>query len=324
MIKALTCKQFGGIEHLSYESVAPPEMAPDEVLIKVLYCGVNFPDTLIIQGKYQFKPELPFIPGQEVSGEVLEVGEEVSHVSPGDMVIASMTWGGFAERVVAKGVNTYSFPDNLPFESGAVLLETYATAIHALIDRANLLAGETLVVLGAAGGTGTAAVQLGLVLGARVIAVASTEEKRAFARSQGASEVIGYDSLKSNLKKMGGADVIFDPVGGEAAEEAFRALLPNGRHLIVGFASGAMPNIPANLPLLKQASLVGVFWGGFWRDRPEHNRRNVLNLMRWFNRGKLKVGLTKTYDLKDGAKALDDLMKRRVTGKIVLKIDQNR
>ncbi|MEQ8471212.1 MAG: NADPH:quinone oxidoreductase family protein [Marinoscillum sp.] len=321
MIKALVCHQFGGAENLVFETIQPIQPASDEVLIEVDYAGVNFPDTLIIQGKYQFKPDLPFVPGQEVSGRVISVGADVDHVMQGDVVIASMTWGAFAGQAVAMGINTYLLPPSLSLEDGATILETYGTAMHGLKDRGAIKPGETLVVLGASGGTGSAAVQLGKLLGARVIAVASTEEKRGFSRKNGADEVVGYEGLKEKLKEFGGADVIFDPVGGAVSELAFRSLHAGGRHLVVGFASGEIPAIPFNLPLLKSASIVGVYWGGFWRSNPDDNRRNVQMLLNWFEQGKLKTAGTQCYPLEQGAKAIKDLMERKAIGRIVLKMN---
>lgn len=319
-MKAILCQSFTHGQ-LTYADVTVPEPAADEVLIKVHYCGVNFPDTLIIKGKYQFKPALPFSPGQEVSGIVEQIGDSIKHVKVGDRVLASMTWGGMAEYAVAKPQNIYKLPVELGMQSAACMLETYATAFHALKDRAGLKAGEHLVVLGAAGGTGTAAVQLGRLFGAKVTAVASTEEKRKFAMSKGASEALSpeVDDIKSRLKAAGGTNVIFDPVGGELAETTFRTLNPGGRHLVVGFASGQIPSIPFNLPLLKSAAIVGVFWGGFWRNFPKENRRNVALLLKWFSEKKLDVGITKTYSLSEAARAINDLTSREVIGKIVLK-----
>lgn len=318
-MNALLCQSLD-TGQLTMADVEIPKPGPEEVLVRVSYCGVNFPDTLITRGKYQFQPELPFAPGQEVYGEVMDVGEGVNHVHPGEMVLASMTWGGFAEFAIAQGSNTYRMPPRARPESAAALLETYATAFHALQDRAMIKPGETVVVLGASGGTGTAAIQLARVFGCRVIAVASTEAKRQFALENGADEVLGLDKLKENLKQLGGCDIIFDPVGGEVAEQVFRAIKPGGRHLVVGFASGSVPSIPWNLPLLKSASIVGVFWGSFWRNQPEHNRRNVIQLLNWLEEGKIDVKITKVYPLNEGAQALEALRRREVQGKVILKV----
>lgn len=321
-MKALVCHEFGTVDSLRLEKVELPSFATDEILVKVNFCGVNFPDTLIVEGKYQFRPELPFVPGGEVSGVVEQVGNEVRDLKPGDLVIAAMGWGGFGEYAVAKAQNTFRIKPEGNLKEGAVLLETYGTAIHALKDRANLLEGETMVVLGAAGGTGTAAVQLGKVFGATVIAVAGSDEKLSFARQAGADHIINYqkEDLKDSLKRLGGADVVFDPVGGEASEAAFRALKPGGRHLVVGFASGKIPHLPWNLPLLKSASIVGVFWGHFWRNQPVDNRRNIHQLIQWLDQKDIRPMITKEFDLSEGVEGLKMIRDRKAIGKIVLKV----
>ncbi len=319
-MKALICKNFESINNLHFEDTKIPGISQDEVLVKVSYCGVNFPDTLIVEGKYQFRPELPFIPGGEVAGEVAEVGSAVTDLKRGDPVIAAMGWGGFAQYAVVKARNAFKVKSHDDLKRGAVVLETYGTAIHALVDRAQLQQEEVLAVLGAAGGTGTAAVQLGKALGATVIAIAGTAEKLSFARQSGADHVINYqhEDLKESLKGLGGVDVIFDPVGGEASEAAFRALKPGGRHLVVGFASGSIPNLSWNLPLLKSASIVGVFWGHFWRNQPESNRKNIETLLEWLDNKEINPMITKTFDLSDGVEALKMLKERKVMGKVVL------
>ncbi|MEQ9217192.1 MAG: NADPH:quinone oxidoreductase family protein [Cyclobacteriaceae bacterium] len=320
-MKALVCHEFGPINHLRFGEMKTPAITSEEVLIKVSYCGVNFPDTLIVEGKYQFKPGLPFVPGGEVSGVVEQVGDQVKGIAPGDKVIAAMGWGGFAEFAVAKAHNTFHFHSEADIKKGSVILETYGTAIHALIDRARLSKGEVLVVLGAAGGTGTAAVQLGKVLGATVVAVAGSEDKLAFAKDAGADHLINYQKtdLKESLKDLGGVDIVFDPVGGSASEAAFRALKPGGRHLVVGFASGKIPNLPWNLPLLKSASIVGVFWGHFWRNQPDANRKNIEQLLKWLNQNEIDPRITKTFKLSEGVEALNMLKERKALGKIVLR-----
>jgi NADPH:quinone reductase len=320
-MKALVCSQFGSIDNLNFGEIDVPNCGKDEVLIRVAYCGVNFPDTLIVQGKYQFMPELPFVPGGEVSGKVLAYGKEVKGLAVGDQVLAAMGWGGFGELAVAKGSNVYKIPVDVALDHAAALLETYATAYYGLNDRGQLRAGETLVVFGAAGGTGTAAVQLGVQMGAQVIACVSSDEKAKFCLENGAHQVINYEKedLKAALKKFGGANVIFDPVGGANAELGFRALKPNGRHLVVGFASGDMPALPWNLPLLKSASIVGVFWGYFWRNEPEANAQNVAVLLKWLQENKIKPVITNQYSLQNGKQALLDIVNRKAKGKIVLK-----
>lgn len=321
-MKAIICNAFGAIEDLSFGDMALPKIEDDEVLIKVKYCGVNFPDTLIVQGKYQFSPSFPFAPGGEVTGELIAVGRNVTSLKSGDQVLAAMGWGGFAEYAVAKAHNTFLVPEGVDMKAAAALLETYATAFYALKDRAMLKSGETLVVLGGAGGTGTAAIQIGIQFGARVIAAVASEEKQQFCLDNGAHQVINYlqEDLKAELKTLGGADVIFDPVGGDHAENAFRSLNPNGRYLVVGFASGKIPQLPWNLPLLKSASIIGVFWGHFWRNYPVENARNVKILLKWLKAEKIEPKVTKTLPLASGVEALQDLVQRKVKGKIVLSV----
>lgn len=319
-MQALLCEQFGPVDNLRYRDVPPPTIAPDEVLIRVSYCGVNFPDTLIVEGKYQFRPDLPFTPGGEVSGEIVETGASVKELSVGDWVIAAMGWGGFAELAVAKASSTFKISSRDKLKEGSVLLETFGTAIHALKDRGDLKEHEILAVLGASGGTGNAAIQIGKLMGAKVIAIAGSEEKLAFAKDAGVDFLIDYskEDLKTALKELGGVDVVFDPVGGEASEAAFRALNAFGRHLVIGFASGSIPQLPWNLPLLKSASVVGVFWGHFWRHYPEKNSKNILQLLDWMEKGLIEPKVTKTYPLAKGIHALKDIRNRKAMGKIVL------
>ena len=319
MSLGIRCNSFDGLDSLVFGNVEIPTIGDHEVLIQVAYAGVNFPDSLIISGKYQFTPELPFSPGQEVSGLVLQIGKHVDHVSTGDMVIASMTWGGYAEVTKAHADNVYLLPPGIPLDKAAVILEIYGTALHALKDRASLKVGETMAVLGASGGIGSAAVQLGKIFGAQTVAICSTEEKRERAIANGANIAIGYENLKNQLKQFN-VDVIVDPVGGDAAEQAFRALHSGGRHLVIGFTSGKIPSIPFNLPLLKSASIVGVFWGSFWRESPLANRSNINMILKWFAQGKLDVYIGKTYPLSEAKTALAELMNREVIGKTVLKI----
>ena len=319
MPKAIICSQPTGLNSLEFGELAISDPADHEVLIKVAYAGVNYPDTLIIQGKYQFVPDGPFAPGQEVSGEVIKVGKGVEHVVEGDIVIASMTWGGYSEVTKAHADNVYLLPPGISMEKGAVILETFGTVIHALRDRGGVKAGETMAILGASGGIGSAAIQLGKIFGIQTVAVCSTEEKRKEALSNGANIAIGYDNLKTSLKQFD-VDVVLDPVGGEMAEQAFRSLRSGGRHLVVGFASGKIPSIPLNLPLLKSASIVGVFWGSFWRENPLANRSNILMVLKWIAQNKVDVPLGKIYPLREAAVALEDLMERRAIGKSVLKV----
>jgi NADPH2:quinone reductase len=293
------------------------------VLLSVKACGVNFPDTLIIQGKYQFKPEVPFSPGGEVAGVVTEAGEGVTSPRPGDRVIAFTTWGGFAEELVADAERTIVMPPQMEFVPASAFVLTYGTSYHALKDRARLRAGETLLVLGASGGVGIAAIQLGKVMGAKVIAAASSDQKLQVCKDNGADELINYGSedLRARVKAITagkGVDVVFDPVGGPYSEPALRDMAWNGRFLVVGFAAGDIPKIPLNLTLLKGCAIVGVFWGAFTRNEPELNRRNNEELMQMYIQGKVRPHIHATYPLERAADALNDVMYKRVSGKVVL------
>lgn len=326
-MKAVLCKEYGPPESLVIEDIEPPRPKKDQVVIDVKACGVNFPDTLIIQGKYQFKPALPFSPGNEVSGVVKEVGEGVNNVKVGDRVIAFTGWGGFAEEVVTDAAKLIKIPENVDFAPAAAFTLVYGTAYHALKDRGRLRQGEKLLVLGASGGVGLAAVELGKVLGAHIIAAASTNEKLEVCKQHGAYEVINYatQDLKEQIKKLtagNGVDVIFDPVGGDYSEAALRGIAWEGRYLVIGFAAGDIPRIPLNLPLLKGCSIVGVFWGAFTERDPAASYSNLQTLLSWLSEGKLKPYISATYPLTDAAKALDDMMERRVKGKVVLLVDE--
>ena len=282
-MKAVLCKAFGPADTLVLEEVASPEPKKNEVLIEVHAAAVNFPDTLIIEGKYQVKPPFPFSPVGEAAGIVAAVGEKVSHLKPGDRVMALTGWGSFAEQVAAPAYNVMPIPKGIDFNSAAAFGMTYGTSMHALKQRANLKAGETLLVLGASGGVGLAAVEIGKAMGARVIAAASSAEKLEVARAAGADELINYSSedLKERVKALTGgqgADVIYDPVGGDLFDAAVRAINWNGRLLVVGFASGRIPELPVNLALLKGASVVGVFWGSFAQRQPQDNLANFQQL----------------------------------------------
>ena len=322
-MKAVLCRQFG--EPLTIEDVAPSALGAGEVRIKVAACGINFPDTLIIQGKYQFKPDLPFSPGSEIAGEVIETAPDVSGFAVGDPVIAVTLWGGFAEQLVAKDWQVMHRPASMDAVTAAAFSMTYGTSYHALKQRAGLKPGERLLVLGAAGGVGLAAVELGRLMGASVIAAASSEEKLALAREYGASETIDYSkgSLKEQIKAVTGgrgADVIYDPVGGDLGAEAVRGLAWNGRLLIVGFAGGAIQSIPANLPLLKGASVIGVFWGAFREKEPEVEAENFRQLFAWHAEGRLKPLISQTFPLERAADALAVLSGRTAMGKLVLTV----
>jgi NADPH2:quinone reductase len=285
--------------------------------------GVNFPDILIIQGKYQFKPEPPFSPGGEVAGVVKELGEGVSGVKRGDRVIASSTYGGFAEEMTIDAERLVPIPDGMDYVPASAFILTYGTSYHALKDRAQLKPGETLLVLGASGGVGLAAVQLGKVMGARVIAAASSDAKLAVCKDNGADELINYGSedLRARVKAITagrGVDVVYDPVGGPYSEPALRDMAWNGRFLVVGFAAGDIPKVPLNLPLLKGCSIVGVFWGAFTRTEAQRNRRNNEELMQLYLAGKVKPHIHATYPIERAAEALNEVLYKRVSGKVVL------
>jgi NADPH2:quinone reductase len=322
-MKAVLCKAYGPPDSLVVEELPSPAPGRGEVLLAVRACGVNFPDVLIIQNKYQFKPPLPFSPGGEVAGIVKGLGEGVTGLAVGDRVIGSTGWGGFAEEVVLDAGRVIEIPDEMDFVTASAFLLTYGTSHHALKDRAQLRAGETLLVLGAAGGVGLAAVEIGKVMGARVIAAASTPEKLAVCREHGADELIDYarEDLKERVKQLTGgegADVIYDPVGGAYSETALRATAWNGRFLVIGFAAGEIPKIPLNLVLLKGCQIVGVFWGAFTAREPARHRANVEELMAWYRAGKLEPHISATYPLERAAAALNDMAERRVMGKVVL------
>lgn len=322
MVKVLQCKAYGPPESLVLEDVPPTPLGRGEVRVRLHAAGVNFPDVLIIQGKYQFKPEMPFAPGGEAAGIVTEVGEKVDGFKPGDKVIVMTGWGAFAEELVVTPDRLAPLPPSMPFEEGAAFLMTYGTSHHALKQRARLQPGETLLVLGAAGGVGLAAVELGKAMGARVIAGVSTDEKAALARKHGADEVIVYsrEALRDRLKELApqGVDVVYDPIGGEYSEQALRSIAWKGRFLVVGFASGPIPSIPLNLALLKGCEIVGVFWGAFTVRETDLHRDNVAELVALYEAGKIRPLVSKTYPLAEGGQAIRDMMERRVTGKTVV------
>ena len=324
-MKAMLCKAFGPAETLVLEEVASPEATKTEVLLEVHAAGVNFPDTLIIEGKYQFKPPFPFSPGGEAAGVVKAVGEKVGHLKVGDRVMALTGWGSFAEEVAVPGYNVMPIPANMDFPIAAAFGMTYGTSMHALKQRANLQPGETLLVLGASGGVGLAAVEIGKAMGARVIAAASSAEKLEVAKAAGADELINYSdsSLKDEVKRLTngqGADVIYDPVGGDLFDAAIRSIAWNGRLLVVGFASGRIPELPVNLTLLKGAAVVGVFWGAFAQRQPQDNAANFQQLFAWYGEGKLKPLVSQTFPLPKAAEAIDTLGQRKAVGKVVVQV----
>ena len=322
-MKAVLCKEFGPPESLVFEDVPSPRPGPGEVVLTMKAASINFPDVLIIQNKYQFKPPLPFSPGSELAGVVKEVGEGVKHWKAGDKVIAFTTFGAFAEEVKTEASRLIPLPEKMSFETGAAFILTYGTTDHALRDRAALKAGETLLVLGAAGGVGLAAVEIGKAMGARVIACASSPEKLAVCREHGADEGIDYakEDLRERIKELTGGkgvDVVYDAVGGPYSEPAFRSIAWRGRLLVVGFAAGDIPKIPLNLPLLKGASIVGVFWGDFAKREPKAFAESVQQLGRWYAEGKLRPHVSQTYPLAKAVDALKAMAARQVKGKVVL------
>jgi NADPH2:quinone reductase len=327
-MRALTCTAYAEPEALSVQTVPAPTPGPGEIVLDVRAAGVNFPDALMVMGQYQVKPPLPFTPGAEAAGVVSAVGEGVTHLTVGQRVVAFTGTGAFAEKLLAPATSVMPLPDGLDFDVAAGLPLAYGTSMHALTDRAGLKAGETLLVLGAAGGVGLAAVMIGKALGARVIAAASTDGKLELCRQHGADETLNYstEDMRGRLKELTGGpltagqgpDVIFDPVGGELAEPAFRSIGWGGRYLVVGFAGGDIPRLPLNLPLLKGASLVGVFWGEFARRDPRGNARNLARLAGWVADGTVQPLVSERYPLERTPEALRALLDRRVTGKVVV------
>jgi NADPH2:quinone reductase len=322
-MKAVICKEFLPRANLRLEDVPSPKPGPGQVLVRVAACGLNFFDGLMVEGKYQTKPDRPFTPGSEVAGVVVEVGDGVTTLSPGQRVLAFNGIGGYAEEALAEAARVCPIPDAMSFEQAAGFLITYATSHHALKDRAALREGETLLVLGAAGGVGLTAVEIGRRMGARVIAAASSDEKLALCREHGAAETINYSSedLRQRIRDLtdgNGVDVVYDPVGGAHTETALRALAVNGRHLVIGFAAGEIPKIPLNLLLLKQSALIGVFWGAFARANPERHAANMAELFAWFEQGSLRPHISAEYPLARFDEALDMVMERRAKGKVVL------
>jgi NADPH:quinone reductase len=324
-VKALLCKQFGPPESLVLEEVPSPKPGPGEVVISIKAASVNFPDVLIIQNKYQFKPPLPFSPGSELAGVVKEVGADVKSVKPGDKVIAFTAYGAFAEEVKTEAGRLLPMPEGMGFEAAASFILTYGTTDHALRDRGQMKPGESLLVLGAAGGVGVAALEIGKAMGARVIACASSDDKLAVCREHGADETINYatEDLRERIKALcggKGVDVIYDAVGGPYTEPAFRSIAWRGRHLVIGFAAGDIPKLPLNLPLLKGASVVGVFWGDFTRREPQAFAQSARQLARWYLEGKLKPHVSATFPLEKAADAMNLLVSRKAKGKVVVKI----
>src|SRR5438552_3042484 len=322
-MKALLCREYGPIEGLKVEEVASPHPGPNEVVVEVKASSLNFPDALLVQGLYQVKTPLPFWPGMELAGIVKEVGPAVRGAKIGDRVIASPGRGGFAQECLVPADRLSPLPSGMDFETASAFVLTYCTSLHALKDCGHLEPGETLVVLGASGGTGTSAIEIGKAMGAKVIAAASSEEKLAFCKQLGADETIDYE--KSDLRQRildltggKGADVVYDPVGGAYTEAALRATSWRGRLLVIGFASGTIPAVKLNLALLKERSLIGVYWGEWTQRDPAGQRRNVEQLAAWFAEGKSKPAVMERVSLEEAPAAMRRLLQRKVKGKVVV------
>ncbi|HVU39645.1 MAG TPA: NADPH:quinone oxidoreductase family protein [Xanthobacteraceae bacterium] len=323
-MKAILCTHFGTPDQLELADIAPPHAAPGEAVVRVKAAALNFFDTLIIAGKYQQKPPFPFSPVAEFSGVVESTGAGVTEVSPGDRVMTFLGWGAAREAIAAPAQQLIKIPERLDFDRAAGLCITYGTSLYALRERAQLKAGETLAVLGASGGAGLAAVELGKLMGARVIACASSDEKLAFARAHGADETINYatENLRDALKQHGGEhgiDVVYDPVGGPYAEPAVRSLAWQGRYLVVGFTAGEIPKIPLNLVLLKSCDIRGVFWGSWSKREPQAQNALLGDVARWAADGKLSAHIHAAFPLADIAAAMKLISDRKVMGKIVLR-----
>ena len=322
-MQAWLCENPVGVEALTWQTLPTPQPAAGQVLLEIKAASMNFPDILIVQNKYQMKPPLPFVPGSEYAGVVQALGEGVTHLKVGQRVACLSGTGGFATHTLAPAAMCMPLPDAMSFEDAAAFIMTYATSHHALIDRAQLKAGETLLVLGAAGGVGTAAIQIAKAVGAKVIAAASTDEKCALCKTLGADATINYskDNLRDALKTLTdgqGPNVIYDPVGGDLAEPAFRSIAWRGRYLVVGFASGPIPALPWNLALLKGASLVGVFWGDFARREPKANAAMLQELAQWYLQGKIKPSIDRVMPMRELMAAYAHMGSRGVQGKLVL------
>ncbi|MGB7342366.1 MAG: NADPH:quinone oxidoreductase family protein [Phototrophicaceae bacterium] len=322
-MKAILCKEFSQPDGLVFEEIDSPPVRAGEVKIAVKAAGLNFPDLLMIQGLYQMKPPFPFSPGLEVAGDIIEVGKGVTDRAVGDRVIGIVNYGGFAEEVCAPAMMTLPMPDNMSYEHGAGFPLTYGTSHVALAHRAKLKADETLLVLGAAGGVGLTAVELGTLMGAKVIAAASTEDKLALTRDYGATDTINYvdQNLRDEMKRLTGgqyADVIYDPVGGDAFDTAVRCIAWEGRYLVIGFASGRIPELAVNRMLLKNSSLVGVFWGAYALNQPQVMQDSFTTLLTWYAEGKLKPHIDQTFPLAHATDAMMVMANRQAKGKIVL------
>lgn len=324
-MKAYVCREFGPVDSHKVEEIEDPRAEAGQVIVDVKAAGVSFPDVLIVQGKYQFQPPFPFSPGGEIAGIISEIGEGVVDWKVGDRVMAMTGNGGIAEKVLAFEMTLMPLPDSMDFKDGAAFPLNYGTTYYALKQRGQLQAGETLLVTGAGGGVGTTAIEIGKAMGARVIAAASSDEKLEIAKNLGADEVINYSDgeLKEKVKALTGglgADVIYDPIGGDIFMQCMRCINWKGRVLVIGFASGPIPEVPTNLALLKGCSIVGVFWGRFTGAEPEENSQNFDELFALHAEGKLKPQITKSYSLDDAAEAIASLENRKAIGKVVIEM----
>ncbi len=322
-MQAWFCETLSGPEDLVWREVPTPAPGPGEVRIAIRAASLNFPDTLTVQGKYQFKPPLPFVPGSEYAGNVEAVGDGVTQLQVGDPVAAMGSTGGFATHGIAPAKSVLKLPPGFALEDAAAFALTYGTTHHGLVDRAELKAGETVLVLGAAGGVGTSAIQVAKAVGAKVIAAASSDEKCAFCRTLGADATINYatQNVRDALKELTGGkgpDVVYDPVGGDLAEPVFRSIAWRGRYLVIGFAQGSIPSLPLNLALLKGASIVGVFWGDFVRREPENSARGMAELARWYAEGRIKPAIDQRLPMRELPAAYARMASRKVQGKLVM------
>lgn len=323
---AWLCENPIGVEALVWKELPTPEPQPDEVRVAIRAASLNFPDILIVQNKYQMKPPLPFVPGSEYAGVIEAVGSSVIHLKPGDAVAAFGGTGGFGTHAIVKAALVMPLPPGFAFDDASAFVLTYATTHHALLDRAALKSGETVLILGAAGGVGTAAIQIAKAVGARVVAAASSDEKCELCRSLGADATINYATanIREDIKRLTdgkGPDVVYDPVGGDLAEPVFRSIAWRGRYLVVGFAQGGIPALPWNLALLKGASIVGVFWGEFARREPRANAKALAELAQWYAQGKVKPVIDQRLPMDQLLKAFEIMASRKVRGKLVMTND---
>ena len=324
-MRAILCKEFGDPSILSLGDIPEPDIAPGMVKIQIHSAGLNFPDTLMIAGKYQSQPPFPFSPGMESAGIAAELGEGVTHLDIGDRVMANHGHGGLAEYVLAEADKTFRMPDNMPFDQAAGFTTTYGTTYHALVDRAEMKPGEVLLVHGAAGGVGLNAVELGKLLGATVIGTVGADEKKDIVKRYGADHVINYatENFRDVVKELTGgkgADVIYDPVGGDVFDQSMRCINWQGRLLVIGFASGRIAQLKTNLALLKGCSVVGVFWGSFAARSPEQNRANFEIMLDWYADGKIKPHVSRHFPLEETADAMEFILSRQSTGKVIVTV----